>query len=120
AYDLAKAGVAFLAGDDVFWDYSADQAIAWPSADRDFYVGTAASDAVGVASKVLVNLNARPAYQIDLLRDPFVPAPIGTVAAGGFGYPRMFGGLLQLLLSSTNEAQKVDALSKEGFAPGTP
>ena len=42
-------GVVILAGGRLFWDHSANSATFTPGNDRDFYIGTAASDAHGRA-----------------------------------------------------------------------
>lgn len=112
------AGVMFVKGDEVWWSWSNDSATYRPSGSRDFYCGTSAEDVIGTAATVLTNLNARPSYKIDLVRDAFESTPVGTLALGGFGL--FYRGGLKLRLDATSEAQKIDALSKESFAAGTP
>jgi len=112
------AGVVVLDGGPVYWDHSANVATYKSVSDRDFFMGTAVGDAASAATTLVVNLNKRPAYKVDLARDGFISVLAGTAAAGGFGYPVNLGGSTVLELTATNEAQKVDALSVEGFAVG--
>lgn len=112
------ANIAFLKGTDVFWDHSANAATYKPVSDRDFWLGTAAEDTAASASEVKVNFNVAAQYKVDLNRDGFKSVLAGTAAAGGFGYPVELGGTTVFELTATNEAQKVDLLSVQGFAPG--
>lgn len=109
-------GIVILDGGKVYWDHSAGKAHYKQVSDRDFYLGTAVGDAASSATSMVVNLNVQPVYAVDLLRDPFTSVLAGTAAAGGFGYPRILGGSAGLYLTATNEAQKVDALSVDGFS----
>lgn len=112
-------GVVLLAGGEVWWDHSANNATYRRTNDRDFYLGTATADAASGDTTVTVDLGAEPRWAVDLLRDAYVTVPTGTQALGGFLPPQPIGGgAIKLLLSSTNEAQKVDALSKDSFANG--
>lgn len=111
------AGISLLAGGRVYWDHSANEATYRKNNDRDFYLGRAVEDAGSSATTVLVELASDPRYDIDLARDAYITVPVGTQAVGSFGEPRANGGALIFELSSTNEAQKVDALSVEGFDP---
>lgn len=116
-FKIAKtSGVVILKGGRVYWDHSANTATYKKVNDRDFYLGRAAEDAGGSGASVEVLLNEDPPYDLDLLRDPYVTAPIGTQALGGFLPPQRNGGSLRFALSATNEAQKVDAISKDGFS----
>lgn len=117
--DVAKAtGVVLLAGQDVWWDHSANQATYAPANDRDFRLGTCVADAASAAPTVTVDLNKRTNYKIDLARTWFDTVLVGTQAAGGFGEPRVRGGGRKLVLSATNEAQKVDLFSLDRFDKG--
>jgi hypothetical protein len=40
---------------------------------------------------------------------------VGTAAAGGFGRPLRMGGMHKFSLTATSEAQKVEAITDEGF-----
>lgn len=116
-YRLQKtASIAILRGGRVFWDHSANLAHFKKVNDRDFYVGRAAATSAETDTTVDVIFNVDPRPAVDLIRDGFNSALVGTAAAGGFGYPVNLGGALVLELTATNEAQKVDALSVDGFA----
>lgn len=117
-YNLTKTtGIELLKGGPVWWDFSANSATYRKTDDRDFYVGTAALDAASSDSLVTVNLNVPPTYLIDLARDPFATVIVGTQALGGLGLYRR-GGKHKMLITATNEAQKLDMLSDDGFALG--
>lgn len=116
-YKVAKTnGINFLKGSRVYFDYSARLAHYKRVDDRDFFMGLAKEDAADTGATVQVVLNADRLYDIDLLNDPYVTAPTGTQALGGFLPPQFNGGSLRFALSATNEVQKVDALSKAGFS----
>jgi hypothetical protein len=83
--------------------------------DRDFSLGVAVGDAAASATEVVVDLNVKPHWLIDLLRDPLMSVVVGTQAVGGLLPAQMRGGSLALNITATNEAQKVDALSVDGF-----
>lgn len=110
------AGFKGLKGGDVWWDHSANAASYKKVNDRDFYVGRWADDCESAATAATVLLNEDPRYDIDLVCDPFNSVLVGTPAAGGFGYPVRLGGTQILELTATNEAQKVDLLSVDGFS----
>lgn len=115
-YTVKKTGSAFIArGQRVYWDYSANEATYRKVNDRDFYVGRAAADASTTQPWVDVLLNEDPPYDIDIMRDACLSVPVGTQAVGAFGYPKRIGGSWLLELTATNEAQKVDLLSVDGF-----
>lgn len=125
-HTVAKtSGVVITDGQPVYWDHSANSATFEPVNDKDFFLGTAYGDAASADTTMEVNLNKRPHYSRDLLRGDgmgavgFLSALAGTPAAGGFGYPVTLGGALILELTATNEAQKVDAMSVDGFAIGS-
>jgi hypothetical protein len=86
--------------------------------DRDFYIGRAVGDAASADASMVVNLNVDPNYDIDLVRDPYQSVVTGTQVVGAFGLPKQLGGALSLETTATNEVQKVDALSVDGFAIG--
>lgn len=110
------AGIVLLDGGKVFWDHSANAATFRKVSDRDFYVGTVyGGDAASAATSVDVDLNNHPCYAIDLNRDPFDSA---IVLTAGTPTLRYLGGAFSMEFSATAEAQKVDALSKDGFATG--
>lgn len=116
-FNIAKTtGVVLLKGGRVYWDHSANAATFRKVNDRDFYIGRAVEDASSANTIVIVDLNIDPPADIDLLRDGYLTVPVGTQALGGFLPPQNRGGRLFLELTATNEAQKVDAMSVDGFA----
>lgn len=114
---MTKAtGFVALAGGRAYWDFSANNVTYRKVNDRDYYLGRFAADAESAATTCDVTLNIDPAYDIDLCRDAFNTVLVGTPAVGGFGYPVRLGGAHVLELDATNEAQKVDLISVDGFA----
>lgn len=110
-------GVVFLPGIRAYWDHSANKVHFKKVNDRDFYLGRIVEDATSAAITCVVDLNADPPYDLDLSRDPFTTTIVGTQALGGLALLRR-GGAHHIVLSSTNEAQKVDMLGVDGFAKG--
>jgi hypothetical protein len=108
------AGVVLLDGGPVYWDASANAATFKKVNDRDFYLGSLVGDAASANTTCTVSLNVAPRYLLDLARDPFLTALVGTQALGGLSLLRR-GGAHGLVLGTTNEAQKADALSVDGF-----
>lgn len=114
--DVAKAsGVYMLPGQGIWWDHSANEATYRKVNDRDFYLGTVVTEATSAARSVTVELNRQPRYDIDLARDAFLTSITGTQGHNTMGLFRR-GGAHKLILSSTSEVQKVDALSVDGFS----
>lgn len=109
-------GFVALRGGRAYWDHSANKVHYKKVNDRDFYIGRFAQDATSAADSCEVLLNEDPPYDLDLARDPFLTTLVGTPAAGGFGYPVRLGGAFIFELTATNEAQKCDALSVDGFS----
>lgn len=109
-------GQIYVPGQEVYWDHSANKLHYLKVSDRDFLVGTVCVDAVAADLTAVVDLNKRQCADIDLNRDCFDTVLVGTQAVGGFGEPKLRGGARKLVLSSTNEAQKVDLLSRDRFA----
>lgn len=110
--------MVLLDGGRAYWDHSANAVMYKKVDDRDFYLGRVVGDWASGDTTCTVNLGIDPSYDLDLVRDPYTTVPVGTQALGGFLPPQRNGGALTLLLSATNEAQKADALSKDGFAAG--
>lgn len=108
-------GVVLVPGQDAWWDYSAGNVTYKKVNDRDYRIGLVAEDATSNAITCVVDLNKPRADLIDVHRDGCLSTTAGTVAAGGLDRARRIGGCTKLLLSSTNEAQKVDLLSVDGF-----
>lgn len=118
-FDIDKtANQIILPGQPVFWDSSASKATVVPDiADADFFLGSCVPKingvgAAGADTKVRVELNANFCNLIDLSKSGFLSVPVFTAAPIG---GRMVGGGYQMLFTAANEAQKVDALSVQGF-----
>jgi predicted RecA/RadA family phage recombinase len=113
---LKTATMVLLRGGRAFWDYSADKVYYKKINDQDFYVGRLNRDAASADTVCYVELNVHVRYDLDSAVDTGITVPVGTAAAGGFGRGLFTkGNCLNLLLTSTNEAQKIDWLSKDGF-----
>lgn len=110
------AGVVLLGGGRAYLDYSADAITYKKVGDRDFYVGRVVGDAASADTTCVVDLNVDPPYDLDLVRDPYSTAPIGTQALGGLLPPRPDGGALDFFISTVNEAQKLDAMGVDTFS----
>jgi len=104
-----------LNGSQLFWDASANKAHLLHRQDADFPIGIAVEDETSGATTVKVALNRQQAFTASLA-DGFVAVPINTA---GFPFVNGVGQGCNLGFSATAEAQKVDALSHRGFAPGT-
>ena len=111
------ATYSLLDGGRAYWDFAnARVSFKRSSNSQDYYLGRIVGDAAQSAITCTVQTNVDPAYDFDLARDPLYTVPVGTQALGGFLPTQRFGGAHKLLLSSTNQAQKADALGKYGFA----
>lgn len=114
-FTVAKTtSMVVLIGSRLFWDHSANKCHLLHRADRDFYLGAAQADATSSATTVAVALNVKPEYTLSL-GSGFVSVPINTA---GFPFVHGTGEGVNLGFSATAEAQKVDALSHRGMAPG--
>lgn len=108
--------MVLLRGGRAYWDFSANKVYFRAINDRDFYLGRIDADATSAATTCRVRLNARVKYDIDSKIDPGLSVPVGTAAAGAFGRGVGWKGAgLNLNLTATSEAQKIDWLSKDGF-----
>lgn len=110
-------GIVILDGGRVYWDHSANAAHYKPVNDRDFYVGRAYKDAASSDNSMFVSLNIDPPYDIDVARDKHITVIVGTQGLNTMGVFRR-GGSHKFILSSTNEAQKLDILSADGWLAG--
>jgi len=108
---LAKtSGVVILKGDRLYWDRSAGTATPLKAlAGADFFVGVALADAASTATTVEVDLNVRPSYTVDLLRDA---ADTVLVLTSGTPAVDMGPGYAKITFSATAEAQKADIMSQ--------
>jgi|LSQX01.3.fsa_nt_gb predicted RecA/RadA family phage recombinase len=103
------ANVEILPGDELRWDRSANTATPLDAiADADFLIGTAVDGAAAADTTVVVALNKRPVYQIDIFRDRSTTALVGTANKPSVTWTP---GRAKLALDSTSEAQKADILS---------
>ena len=118
-YTITKTtGISILDGGRVYWDHSANSATYKKVNDRDFYLGRSVGDYGTSDAAMVVDLNIDPPYDLDLAAQGFNSVLAGTPAASAFGYPRRMGGAYEFELTATSEAQKVDAISVDGFAKG--
>lgn len=116
---LKTTSMVLLKGGSVYWDYSADKVYFRKINDQDFFVGRVLDDCTSASTTCVVAINQNVRYDIDSTRDPGITVAVGTAAAGAFGRGLFWkGNCLNLLLSATSEAQKIDWLSKDGFALG--
>jgi len=112
------ANVEILPGDELRWDRSANTATPLHAiADADFVIGTAVDGAAAADTTVVVALNKRPVYQIDIFRDRS-----DSVIAKTTGTPAVTWtpGCVKLSLDTTKEIQKVDVLSAAAIPVGVP
>ncbi len=115
-YTVVKtASMVFLDGQELYWDHSANKAHYKAVNDKDFFLGTCVGDAASAATTCKVNVNKHAEYLIDTSRDA-----VDSVLVLTAGTPLFLqqGGTQVLKFSATAEAQKIDVLSKAGFAPG--
>ncbi len=113
-YKVQKtASIVLLAGGRVYLDHSAEAAHFKKVNDRDFYIGRVHQDAASSDTTVYVDLNIDPPYDIDMGQDPYDSV---IVLTAGTPQLRRLGGAHSLEFSATDEAQKIDMLSKDGFS----
>jgi predicted RecA/RadA family phage recombinase len=116
---VAKAAnVEILPGDELRWDRSANTATPLDAiADADFLIGTAVDGAAAADTTVVVALNKRPVYQIDIFRDRSDSVIVKTSGTPAVTWTP---GCVTLALSATDEIQKVDVLSAAAIPVGVP
>jgi predicted RecA/RadA family phage recombinase len=107
---LKTTGIVVLDGGRVYWDVANNKAH-FKKAASFFYVGTAVGDAASADTTILVDLNASqaPLYSE---RDGYA----ATVLVGSASLTPRLGSAATFTLISTNEAEKVDALSEMAVA----
>lgn len=114
-YEMAKTtSMVLLPGGKAFWDHSADKVHFRHGSDRDFYVGVVTEDATSAATTCKVNLNAVQS-NTSSLADGFRSLMVLTA-----GTPRILpngAAGVQMTMSATAEAQKLDALGILGVDP---
>ncbi len=103
-------GSVLLAGQRVFWDYANNKINFKKTANsRDFFAGVMAEDCTSAALTGLVYVNQDQRFDIDIARDSHLTVPVGTQGLNTMGVFRR-GGAHKLILSTANEAQKLDIL----------
>jgi len=111
-FPLTKtAGVVILPGGRVYWDRSLGSATPLQiAAGADFYIGVSHPGAASAATTVVVDLNVKPNYLVDLHESGFDSVIVLTA-----GTPTIMsrGGEVHAAFSATNEAQKLDLLSRQ-------
>ena len=105
---LKTASMVMLPGSKLFWDFSANKAHLLHGGDRDFFLGHVAEEAASADTTVKVKLNEEPTYTVSL-EDGFVSVKVETAGFVGYGGAGKRGFVAAL--STTAEAQKVDAMS---------
>jgi predicted RecA/RadA family phage recombinase len=106
-FTVAKtASVVILDGDQLYWDRSANTATPLKAvAGADSPLGVAVGDATAAATTCVVDLNVKPVYTIDLLKDPS-----DTVLVNDATIVKI-GGYVKMNIIATSEAEKVDMMS---------
>lgn len=112
-YRVTKtASVVILDGAPVYWDRSAGSATPLtPTSDRDFFLGTALGDAAGSDTTVVVNLNVKPVYEVQLTKGTWT-----AEATNGLGVTLLPGGGVQLAFDAVAEAAQAALYSERTFA----
>jgi predicted RecA/RadA family phage recombinase len=113
-----SASVVVLDGDQIFWDRSANSATPLQAAaDADFAIGVAVGDAASAATTLVVALNVKPVYTIDVMSQS---SDTVIVLTAGTPHVTSRGGQVVLGFSATNEVQKVDLISKHAVPVAVP
>lgn len=112
---IKTSGMVILNGGEVYWDHSANAAHYKTVNDRDFFVGCCIKDTTSTQTTIEVSLNVRPTWAVDVFQNPVLTVPVGTQGWNTMGAFRR-GGCSNFVLGTTNEAQKLDILSIDGFA----
>lgn len=116
-FKVAKTDlIAFLQGGDVYWDVSAAKAHFRPeSGSIDFKIGTVYNDALGADAYVHFSLNGRTNYPIDLNGGGDAPDfTVGAVAGTTATVVNLVGGMAQINIAATSEAQGAAVVSNHG------
>lgn len=118
-YDVAKTALlVMLAGQEIYWDHSANSATYWPANDKDFFLGCVVKDAAASDTTVRVALNKRSSCVFNAgaagaegaARTALVMTTAVGPAAGGVIFTRS-GGSHTVTFGTAAEAQKADLLS---------
>lgn len=116
---IKASGPIALAGQEYFWDHSANAATYKTVNDRDFYLGTVVEDAAETATTMYVRLNEKPNYLIDLVKDEFLNVTVKTVVGSTtveVPHIERYGNSHSFIFGATAEAQKLDLFSQKKFA----
>jgi predicted RecA/RadA family phage recombinase len=98
----------YLAGQEIFWDHSANECCLWPTSDKDFFLGTVQKDTASTDLTCYVDINKRANCVFNALRDPARTVMVRTAGLADF---LRSGGSHIATFSLTAEAQKMDVLS---------
>ncbi len=108
-YEVAKtASVVLLAGQEVYWDHSANSATYWATNDKDFFLGVVQADVTSSATTVRVAINQRAACVYNSAVDPSRSILVRTAGLADLLHS---GGSHSLKFSLDAEAQKGDLIS---------
>jgi len=108
-----------LPSNKVFWDASANTCNLLHGGDADFFLGTVMDDAAYADTTVIVNLNAKPVWNLTLA-DGFWAVPIPAITANPQGMMFTHESGVSMVFDLAVEAEKFDALSMNAIATGTP
>jgi hypothetical protein len=112
------ASIYLFAGQEVYWDHSANTCTYWATNDKDFFLGTVTKDAIGTDTIVCVDINRR-AKCVYNAGDPGAAGASRTVQtmttgsgapAGGVIFTHS-GGSHIVKFGTAAEAQAADVLS---------
>lgn len=118
-FTIAKTtGQVWIDGAPLWWLQATNRATCVPPlTGKSFYLGAVVGDAAAADATGTVNLGVVPEYLIDIHRDGGSTA---IVLTSGTPYLVNRGGTIVGAFSATNEAQKVDWLSRRSFLSDTP
>ncbi len=124
-YSLQKStAVVCLKGGEAYWDRSAGVVTSiQDDAGGDFPCGVFVADATLASTEVVVDLNVKPVYLIDLHRDAFAHALVKTVVGSTtvlMPILENYGGAARMAFGLTAEAQKLDLLSLKSVPVSIP
>ena len=65
---IKSTAAALLAGGRAYWDHSANNVVYKPVGDKDFYLGLVVEDTTAADAQVIIDINKKPTYKIDDVR----------------------------------------------------
>lgn len=98
----------YLAGQEIYWDYSANATCLYPVDDKDFYLGVVQKDTASTDLTCKVALNVRASCVFNSVRDAGRSIMVRTAGLADF---LRSGGSHIATFSTTAEAQKMDLIS---------